>query len=188
MLKIVCFFILQFAIGCLWIECKQQQCYRLKYLNYSYNDSPDYRVSMLWKNQYSFMTLTQVSKAVQLPIWSVNISQHLIKRNQPPKLLHNGTYKTCEFWKNIKQINIINTFAEQLFFKSGSNLSMECPLPVGTYVLKNIHIPSDSNILRYMYWPNTLYSFVGAVYNEQPNKTLERLCNYEVNATVIKSC
>uniref|UniRef100_W8BVN3 Uncharacterized protein n=1 Tax=Ceratitis capitata TaxID=7213 RepID=W8BVN3_CERCA len=136
---------------------------------------------------------THVLKAVNMPTWHIQLLQLNTRRSQlgkidPPKSLYNATYKTCEFWKYVRRIRVFSNVAQQLLSKGGGNMSLECPLAAGTYVFKNIQVPPDTGMLKLMYWPNTLYTLIGTVYDRQSDKSLVKLCYYEINGTVIKSC
>ncbi|XP_039961905.1 uncharacterized protein LOC126760661 [Bactrocera neohumeralis] len=186
--NMLCLFICCMLIGYSW-----QYCYQLKILSFRSTDTPDYRLVMDWQKNMTLTASTYVRKAVATPTWHLQLLQLNTKRNQlgkiePPKSLYNATYKTCEFWKYVKRIRVFNNVAQQLLSKSGGNMSLDCPLSVGTYVFKNIHVPPDTGMLKFMYWPNTIYTLLGTVYDQRPNKTLEKLCHYEINGTVIKSC
>lgn len=157
-------------------------------------ESPDYRFYMTLHNNQTLSSVTQVIKEVAIPMWNLILIQHNNdarrgSKVEAKKILYNSTYKVCEFWRYVKRIRIFNNVAQMLFNKKGmGNMSLRCPLAVGTYVMQNIHVPPDTGILKFMYWPNTLYSLYGNVYSQLPDKSMILKCTYEINATVIKSC
>ena len=171
-----------------------QYCYQLKMFSFRTTESPDYRFTMTLHNNQTLSSVTRVLKQVAVPMWNLILVQYNndVRRGSkvdPKKILYNSTYKVCEFWRTVKRIRIFNNVAQMLFNKKGmGNMSLKCPLEVGTYVMLNIHVPPDTGILKYMYWPNTLYTLFGNVYSQLSDKKMVLKCTYEINATVVKSC
>ncbi|XP_037818455.1 uncharacterized protein LOC119608200 [Lucilia sericata] len=169
-------------------------CYQLKMSSFRTTETPNYRFVMTLHNNQTLSSITRVIKEVPIPMWNLILVQHNNdarrgSKVEAKKILYNATYKVCEFWRYVKRIRVFNNVAQLLFNKKGmGNMSLKCPLAVGTYVMQNIHVPPDTGILKFMYWPNTIYSLFGNVYSQMPDKRMVLMCTYEINATVIKSC
>lgn len=147
----------------------------------------------LHKNN-TISSISTVVKEVPTPMWNLILIQHNKETRrgskvEPQKILYNSTYKVCDFWRSLKRIRVFNNVADMLFNKDGmGNMSLKCPLAVGTYVMQNVHVPPDTTMLKIMYWPNTMYTLYGNIYSLERNKKLILKCTYEINATIIKSC
>ncbi|XP_037931851.1 uncharacterized protein LOC119666643 [Teleopsis dalmanni] len=173
------------------IETWNKHCYELRMTSFRTEDTPSYRFFMNFNgDKTSLSSVSKVLKDVNVPMWHVVLSQMpQTSKKDLPKTLYNGTYKICQFWRYIKHTKAFNNVVHLIFDKeSGSNMSFTCPLVSGTYVMQNIRVPPDTAILKLMYWPNTMYSLIGTVYSQGQNKTMEKLCRYEINATVKKLC
>lgn len=163
-------------------------------LSFHTTESPDYRFAMTFHKNQTLSSVTHVLKEVAVPMWNLILVQYNndVRRGSkvdPKKILYNSTYKVCDFWRSVRRIRIFNNVAQMLFNKKDmGNMSLKCPLEVGTYVMLNIHVPPDTGILKYMYWPNTLYTLFGNVYSQLSDKKMILKCTYEINATVVKSC
>lgn len=166
----------------------------MKMLSFRTTETREYRFALFLHRNNTFSSITQVLQEVPAPMWNLILIEHNKNARkgskvEPQKTLYNSTYKVCEFWRSVKRIRIFNNVAEMLFNKDGmGNMSLKCPLAVGTYVMTNIHVPPDTSILKFMYHPNTIYTLFGNVYSLEKNKKMILKCTYEINATVIKSC
>lgn len=157
-------------------------------LSFRTTETPEYRfVMQLHKNQ-TLSSITRVLEEIHIPTWNLILVQHNIRSNAV-KVLYNTTVKVCDFWHYMKRIRIFNIVAENLFKQEGrSNMSLKCPLKVGTYFMRDIMVPPDTAILKFMYVPQTTYTLFGNVYAQLPNKRMILKCSYEINGTVLKSC
>ncbi|XP_023176369.1 uncharacterized protein LOC111603127 [Drosophila hydei] len=167
----------------------------MKPLNFSSWDTPNYRLFMkLHIRNNSLSSVTIVHKEVAIPIWHLVILQNPNKRrngirSDMARTIYNSSIKTCEFWKYIRRVTAWNNAAKLILSGGGSNMSLDCPLKRGTYMMNIIQVPPDTSILKFMYQPNAIYSVIGTVYSLNPkNSSKEAICHYEVNTTILKNC
>ncbi|XP_030386704.1 uncharacterized protein LOC115633402 [Scaptodrosophila lebanonensis] len=171
-----------------------QYCYVMKILGQRVWDTPKYELHMiLHEKNNSLSSVTIVHEDVQIPLWHLTIMQHPRGRSgrvETARTLYNSTTKTCEFFKYIKRVRVFNNVAQLMLSSGSSNLSLDCPLKAGVYALNVIQVPPDTGLLKFMYHPNTIYTLHGTVYSLSPKDgvTKTRLCRYEVNGTIFKTC
>uniref|UniRef100_A0A1I8MAA5 MD-2-related lipid-recognition domain-containing protein n=1 Tax=Musca domestica TaxID=7370 RepID=A0A1I8MAA5_MUSDO len=166
------------------------ECYRMKILTFRTTETPTYLFSMVKHSNQTLSSVTKVLETIQTPMWNIILIQYTKEgRKELKKSFYNSTIKVCDFWRHMKRIRFFGNLANTLFKNPNSgNMSLACPLEVGTYIMKNIHVPTDTGVLRYIYRPNTMYGLFGNVYSQLKNKKLVLKCSYEINGTVTKSC
>lgn len=162
----------------------------MKILTYRTTETPTYLFSMVKHSNQTLSSVTKVLETIQTPMWNIILIQYTKEgRKELKKSFYNSTIKVCDFWRHMKRIRFFGNLANTLFKNPNSgNMSLACPLEVGTYIMKNIHVPTDTGVLRYIYRPNTMYGLFGNVYSQLKNKKLVLKCSYEINGTVTKSC
>ncbi|XP_041451440.1 uncharacterized protein LOC111067005 [Drosophila obscura] len=184
-------------IGCL--PYSKQYCYTMKLVGIRTWDTPSYSLKMkMFEKNNSLSSVTTVRQDVAIPLWQLVLLQQPRKRNgggassrtELPRTLYNATTKTCDFWKYMRHVAAWNNVAKLMLSKGASNMSLACPLKVGVYMMNRIQVPPDTALLKFMYHPNTLYTLEGTVFGLNPKDgvTKQKLCKYEVNATIFKSC
>lgn len=162
----------------------------MQILSFRTTDTPSYRFNMELHANQTLSSVTRVIEEVPTPVWNLVVVQYTKEgRRFDRKSFYNTSVRVCDFWRNMKRIRIFGNLANTLFKTTNSgNMSLVCPLEVGTYVMKNIHVPPNTGFLKYIYRPNTMYGLFGNVYSQLSNKKMVLKCTYEINGTVIKSC
>ena len=149
------------------------------------SDTPKYLVDLKLYPNNTLYSVTRVLEPIKVPMWEVIYTQ---TRNRKKKTIYNGIMKVCEFVKYTRRVAFFKPVTSLFFDKKKVNYPFKCPLPVGTYYMKDVHVPSDTPILAFSYEPNTVYTLNGAVYSKLDNSTLIKLFHYTVNATIIERC
>uniref|UniRef100_A0A1I8NS32 MD-2-related lipid-recognition domain-containing protein n=2 Tax=Stomoxys calcitrans TaxID=35570 RepID=A0A1I8NS32_STOCA len=162
-------------------------CYGMKLLSFRTTDTPQYRFQMEFNSNQTLSSVTRVLEPVPTPMWNLILVQYYKQgRRTIKKNVYNTKIIVCNFWRQMERLRIFNNLADNLFKDPDSgNMSLACPLQVGTYVMKNIYLPADAGLLKFIFRPNTIYGLFGYVYSQLPNKKLILKCTYEINGTVI---
>lgn len=134
----------------------------------------------------SLHAVTKVLRPVNVPTWNFILFQY--GRNSQ-NMMFNTSVNVCNFWANMKRLRVVAQLAEYILKRPNSgNLSLTCPLGVGTYTLENIHVPQELSAFKLFYRPNTTYGLFGNVYDQMSKKKYALKCSYEINATIYKLC
>lgn len=104
------------------------------------------------------------------------------------RILYKGIVDVCNFAKFEKSVKIFSPLLTILNDPRHGNFSMRCPLKKGVYVMKNIHIPDNSAVLRFLYAPNCLYTMSTLVSWTFPNGSKVLMHDFNVTLTIIKKC
>lgn len=166
-------------------QSQKQPCYVMKIDTLSTWDTPDYRVDMKINANNKLESVTNVLKPVKIPMWQIIIFR---SNNNKINVMFNGTMKVCEFAKYVRRVFYFKPFNNIFFDPKKVNYPLTCPLPAGSYYMKDLSFPPDTPVLSFSYAPNTLYSMLGWVLSRLDNGTSDKLFHYAINATIVKRC
>lgn len=166
-------------------KSSSSQCYYMKMTSTTSWDTPDYRVDIKLYPNNTLHSLTKVLKPVKIPMWQIIYVQ---THSNKMKVIYNGTMKVCEFSKYARRVMFFKPITTLFFDPKKVNYPLTCPLPAGSYYMKDITVPSDTPVLAFSYVPNTIYTLYGTVLSKLDNGTVIKLNHYVVNATIVKRC
>ncbi|XP_061390618.1 uncharacterized protein LOC133325935 [Musca vetustissima] len=164
---------------------REVNCFQPMFFNTSWTDNrPDFIVNMTFGEQGSVSSETTVNREISYPVSKFRI---IIREGKKLSTLYNVTSRLCDVAATFSKIPIM----KQGFISAlkQSNMTFECPLKVGYYVLGNMRLGSRNPVMAFLYRPKVSYTIFGGMYEELPNKTLAPLTTYRINVKIIKkSC
>lgn len=164
----------------------QVTCFVPVFFDASWTDNrPDYAVNMTFSDQGSVHSETTITRQIDSPISKFHI---IVKEpNKRPATLYNVTARLCELNGMINKVPMIK--AAHLSVTKQSNLTFECPLKPGFYVMGNMRIGSRNPFMALIFRPRVSYTICGGLYEEKEDKSLVPLSTYNINFKVVKkSC
>ncbi|XP_075153694.1 uncharacterized protein LOC142227174 [Haematobia irritans] len=165
---------------------KEFMCFIPTFTHTSWTDRrPDYVVNMTFGDQGAVTSETTVTREILNPVTKFSVLQK--DGTNPPVALYNITARLCDLSSVVNKVPMV----KQAFgtVTKQSNMTFECPLKPGFYVMGNMRIASRNPILSFMYKPRVTYTFAGGAYEELENKKLVALSTYNFTIKVVKkSC
>ncbi|XP_073821592.1 oven mitt [Musca autumnalis] len=165
---------------------KEGQCYQLVFFNNSWTDNrPDFVVNMTFDEQGSVHSETTVNREIAYPVSKFRI---IVREDKKPSTtMYNVTSRICDLVAMFSKAPII----KQAYISAmkQSNMSFDCPLKPGYYVMGNMRLGSRNPVISFLYRPKVSYTILGGMYEELKNKSLLPLTTYKMNVKIIKkSC
>uniref|UniRef100_A0A1I8MNM7 MD-2-related lipid-recognition domain-containing protein n=1 Tax=Musca domestica TaxID=7370 RepID=A0A1I8MNM7_MUSDO len=157
-------------------------CYQLIFYNISWTDNrPDFIVNMTFDDPGSIRSETTVNREIAYPVSKFRI---VVREDKRSSTLYNVTARMCD---------LVSTFSKVPLVKQGyitavkqSNMSFDCPLKPGFYVMGNIRIGSRNPVVSFLYRPKVVYLITGGMYEELKNKSLIPLTTYKISVKIVK--
>ncbi|XP_055910447.1 uncharacterized protein LOC129944808 [Eupeodes corollae] len=144
-----------------------------------------YQVQATLNSNNTVDTLTEVLKEIAQPMWSFKLMQ---KGEHYSKTHFDIILKSCELTNFIKRVRFFRELTSTFFRPEKGNITLKCPMPKGTYVMKNLFIPPESSFMRFFFVPNTILTLRGGISEMKSNRKMEKLSTYEFNGTILRTC
>ncbi|XP_075153693.1 uncharacterized protein LOC142227173 [Haematobia irritans] len=165
------------------ILSKEAFCYSPVFMNSSWTDNrPDFSVNMTFQEQGTIFSEATVRREIAFPVSKLTVVQK--EFGSMPSTIYNVSARLCDISSFFNKVPVI----KQAFLSATkqSNLSFNCPLKPGFYVMGNMRIGNRNPILSFMNRPRVVFTIAGGLYEELKNKTLLPLTTYKFAMKVVK--
>lgn len=94
----------------------------------------------------------------------------------------------CNFAQFVKSVKVFSMVLMVLTSPKSGNFTLSCPLKKGLYVMKDIYIPEDAPVLRFMYSPNSVYTIKAVHFGFLENGKKIQMQDINITMTIVKKC